>query len=177
MEKNIGKTRVLIESAILTAMAFLLSFIKLWSMPLGGSITLVSMLPIIIVGLRHGPVWGLCSGFVYSLLQFLQQPYFLTPFQFLLDYVIAFTGLGLSGFFRGRRYGFQVGTLVGIGVRFLSSFLSGVIFYGIYAADYGFASPYIYSLAYNGGYLLPELVITLIIGTILTRIPQLRLLG
>jgi thiamine transporter len=146
-------------------------------MPLGGSVTLVSMLPIIIIGLRHGPVWGLCSGLVYSLLQFFQQPYFLTPFQFLLDYIFAFTALGLSGFFKGRKFGFYIGTVIGIGVRFICSFLSGAIFYGMYAADYGFASPYTYSLAYNGGYLLPELIVTLVIGTILIKIPRLKLLG
>jgi len=177
MEKNLTKTRILVECAILIATSYQLSFIKLWPMPMGGSVTLVSMLPIIIIGLRHGPVWGLCSGFAYSILQFIQSPYFLTPFQFLLDYVLAFSALGLSGFFKGMKYGFYAGSVVAIGGRFVSSFLSGVIFYGMYAADYGFASPYTYSLVYNGSYLLVELILTLIIGTILIKIPRLKLLG
>lgn len=177
MEKNMTKTRILVESAILIAMAFLLSFIKVWNMPMGGSITLVSMLPIILIGLRNGPVWGLLAGFVYALLSFIQQPYFVHPFQFLLDYILAFTVLGVSGFFRGRKYGFQVSALIGIGGRFISSFLSGVIFYGMYAADYGFASAYTYSAVYNGAYLLPELILTLVIGSILIKIPRLKLLG
>ncbi len=177
MDNNNSKTRILVESAILIAMAFLLSFIKIWNMPMGGSITLVSMLPILLIGLRRGPVWGLLAGFVYAILEFIQQPYFIHPFQFLLDYIFAFMALGLAGFFRGRKFGFQIGATIGILGRLASSFASGVIFYGMYAADYGFASAYAYSFVYNAAYLIPELILTLIVGTILIKIPRLKLLG
>ncbi|NLM62546.1 MAG: energy-coupled thiamine transporter ThiT [Clostridiales bacterium] len=169
MEKRLTKTRVVIECAILIAMAFVLSLIKIWRMPMGGSITLVSMLPILLIGYRHGLAWGLISGFVYSILQFIESPYFLTPVQFLLDYVFPFTVLGVAGFFRGKGLGFQIGAVLGIGGRFISHVLSGVIFFAEYAADAGFESPLLYSVVYNGSIMLPELVVTLIVGTIVVE--------
>lgn len=173
---SLTKTRMLVESAIFVALGFMLSYIQLFQLPMGGSVTLVSMLPILLVGLRHGPAWGFSAGLVFSLLQFIQKPYILTPVQVLLDYFLAFSALGLSGFFKGKKYGFQLSAVIGIGARFLCSFISGVVFYGIYAADYGFASAYLYSLVYNGSYLSVELVLTLIIGTMLIKIPRLKLL-
>lgn len=174
---NTNRTKPLVESALLIAMGFLLSYIQLYQMPMGGGVTLVSMLPIIIIGLRHGPVWGLSSGLAYAILQFIQKPYVLTPVQVFLDYILGFTALGLSGFFRGRKFSFQISTVVCIGVRFISSFMAGVVFYGIYAVDYGFASPYTYSLVYNGSYLLPELILTLAVGMALIKVPRLNLLN
>ena len=76
MKREYSKVRALTESAVLIAMAFILSLLKLWKMPLGGSITPVSMLPILLIGYRHGPAWGLISGLGYSILQFIERPYF-----------------------------------------------------------------------------------------------------
>lgn len=174
MTKKFTKTRIVTESAILIAMAFVLSLFKLWRMPMGGSVTVVSMLPILLIGYRHGLGWGLISGLVYSLLQFVESPYFLTPVQLLLDYVLAFTVLGVTGFFRDKKYGFQIGTILGIFGRFICLVLSGVIFYGMYAADAGFESPLVYSIVYNGSYLLPELILTLIVGTIVVGVLKKR---
>jgi thiamine transporter len=170
MEKKFSKTRIIIECAILIAMAFVLSLIKVWRMPMGGSITVVSMLPILLIGYRHGAAWGLLSGFIYSILQFIESPYFLTPVQFLLDYVLAFTVLGVTGFFRAKKYGFQIGTILGVAGRFICHVLSGVIFFAEYAAEAGFESPLVYSIAYNGSVMIPELVITLIVGTVVVQV-------
>ncbi|MGI6038865.1 MAG: energy-coupled thiamine transporter ThiT [Clostridiales bacterium] len=166
MKKSYSKIRVLTESAILIAMASLLSMIKLWSMPLGGSVTPVSMLPILLIGYRHGPVWGLISGLGYSILQFIERPYFLLPLQFLLDYTLPFTALGLVSFFRNRKYGFQIGSFISIGVRTICHVLSGVLFFGEYAAEAGFDSAVAYTFAYNLSYMIPELILTLAVGTV-----------
>ncbi len=165
MKREYSKVRALTESAVLIAMAFILSLLKLWKMPLGGSITPVSMLPILLIGYRHGPAWGLISGFSYSVLQFIESPYFLFPLQFLLDYTLPFTALGLAGFFRNRKYAFQVGSLVAVSARTLCHVLSGVFFFSEYAAEAGYNSAVLYTLAYNLSYMLPELILTLIVGT------------
>ena len=137
MKKNYTKVRALTESAVLIAMAFILSMMKLFPMPMGGSITPVSMLPILLIGFRHGLVWGLISGFAFSILQFIEGPYFLFPIQFLLDYTLPFTALGLTGFFRNRKYGFQVGSFIAIGIRTICHVFSGVLFFSEYAAEAG----------------------------------------
>ncbi len=158
---------MLVESSLLVAMAFLLSFTMIYEAPMGGRVTIASMLPIIIIGLRHGTLWGIGSGAVYAVLQFMQEPYFVHPAQILLDYALAFGLLGLSGLFRGRRFGFQIGTVVAVAARFLSHFLAGIIFFREYAP--AGQSPEIYSLVYQLQYLVPELVITLVVGTLLIR--------
>ena len=148
--------KVLAEIAIFTALATALSTIVIYIMPQGGSITLASMVPILWLALRRGPKVGLVTAVIYGLIQFMLLPYAINPIQVLLDYPLAFGVLGLAGFF--PKYPI-VGAAVGVSLRFVMSFISGVIYWApIYAPT---LDPYVYSAAYNGSYMLPELGITL----------------
>ncbi len=166
-------TRALVTSGVFIAVAFILSYLKLFSMPQGGSVTFASMLPMLLIGLLYGPGWGIGAGLVYGLLQYLQDGYALTPFNVIFDYLFAFGALGLSGFFRTGKYRFYIAAAVCTGVRFVFHFLSGLIFYASYAPE---GQPvWLYSLIYNAPFLLVDLVIVLIVGTFLLRaVPQLR---
>lgn len=146
------------------ALAFVLSFVKLFSAPLGGSVTLCSMLFICIIGYFFGPKYSLTAALAYGILQFVQKPEIYTPLQVIVDYGCAFTALGLSGYFKNRKYGLQIGYLAGITGRFLFSTLSGFLFFGEYAPE-GW-NPVIYSMAYNGSYIYIEGAITLILLSI-----------
>ena len=179
---KVSKTRMICEAAIFIAMAEILSLIKLYEFPNGGSITLLSMLPFILVSYRHGTKWGLFTGFVNSLLQMLLGFYAppapgLLPLvgMILLDYVLAFTLLGLAGAiakpFKNRLVGVAVGTAAVCGIRFLCSFLSGVLIWGNLSDG---LPAWIYSLTYNGSYMLPEGIMTTIAVVLLYKAaPQL----
>jgi len=166
--------RALVESAILVAIAFVLSYITLFKLPQGGSVTPLSMLPIIMIGLRHGIKWGLGGGLRYACLQMFQQ--FWPPPSgtlaayasvVMLDYILAFTVLGLSAIFRGRRYGLLYAVPLCLLLRFFCHFLSGIVIWGTYAPEG--APVWIYSLTYNGSYMGLELVFTTIIGAVLCK--------
>ena len=140
-------TRTLVQGALCIALAFVLSYIKLFSMPMGGSITLFSMLPIFVFAWMYGPAAGLLAGFAYSLLQVVQGAYVVHPVQFVLDYFLSFTVLGLAGFFPKS---LALGAGVGGFCRMLCGVLSGAIFFADSAAEAGFSSAIVYSFAYNG---------------------------
>ena len=149
-------TKIMAEIAVFVALASVLSYIKLFSLPQSGSVTLASMVPILWLALRRGPKVGLFAATVYGVVQLALGPegiYY--PAQVLLDYPIAFGLLGLAGFFQKRPF---IGVTVGIIGRFVAHFLSGIIFFAIYAGE---MNPVIYSAVYNGGYLLVELVISI----------------
>lgn len=154
-------TKQLVFSAAAMALALVTSMIKLFEMPMGGSVTLLSMLFIVLIGYWYGPYAGLMTAVAYGLLQFVLEPVFYTIPQMLTDYPLAFGALGLSGFFSKQKYGLVKGYLAGVFGRFFFAFLSGVIFFGSYAPD-TMAAP-IYSLAYNGSYLGAEAAVTLIL--------------
>ena len=101
--------RRLAYCAMAVALAYVTSFIKPIELPYGGSVTLLSMLFIVLVGNWYGVKTGVLVGFAYGVLQFLQEPYFLSLFQVCCDYVLAFAALGLSGLFRGRKNGLLIG--------------------------------------------------------------------
>jgi len=161
------------------ALSTVLSLIKLYDMPQGGSITPASLLPIFLCALAFGPVWGIGIGAVYGLLQFIISPFAAHWASIILDYPLAFALIGLAGLFAAkhsertaernvlRRIGLVplwrviVAIVIGISGRFLSSFLSGMIFYGIYAPEGQSAA--IYSLVYNASYILPDMVIIFIV--------------
>ncbi len=155
-------TKQLVYAAAAIALAMVTSMIKVFSLPMGGSVTLLSMLFIVLIGYWYGPVVGLAAGAAYGLLQFVIEPYFFTLPQVIVDYPLAFGALGLSGFFRDSKNGLTIGYLVGVIGRFFFAFLSGWIFFGSYAGDYGMAAP-VYSIAYNGSYLGAEALITILI--------------
>ncbi len=149
-------TLVVAEIVIFVALSTALSYIILFALPQGGSITAASMVPLLWLALRRGPKIGLFAGAVYGLVQLAVEPFIVHPAQVLLDYPIAFGALGLAGFFRNHAF---LGINVGIAGRFLAHFVSGIIFFAIYAPEG--MSPIIYSAIYNGSYLLPELAISI----------------
>ena len=174
------RVRILVECAMLIAIGTVLANIKLFTMPNGGSITLVSMLPLILVSYRHGVRWGIFTGFVNSLLQMMLGWWappagtFLAFFgMILLDYVLAFTALGLAEFFAkpfgGSRkpLGAAMGVVAVCFIRFCCAFLSGFLIWGSIAAD-GMGAV-LYSLQYNLSYLLPETVLTTAVMVALVR--------
>ena len=179
------------ECAVMIALSVVLSFIKIWKMPLGGSVTLLSMLPVCVVSVRHGLKWGLASSFIYSLFQLVfgitmdgLLGWGLTPMMLvgciMFDYIIAFTVLGIAGLFRKNSSGgiYAGMTLAFLG-RFISHFISGyVIFKNLDQWElFGKAfseRPVLYSVCYNGMYMLPELVFSLAAVFILMRFTYIR---
>jgi len=164
--------RALVESALLVAIGFALSFVVLLRMPQGGSVTPLSMLPLLMIGLRHGLKWGLCGGLVYACLQMLQGLW--APpsgtlaawtAMLMLDYILAFTVLGLSGLFRRLPNGIIYAVPLCLTLRFLCHFISGAVIWGNYLD----AGAWLFSLTYNGSYMGPELVFTMLAGTILYK--------
>lgn len=159
-KKTMG-TKQLVFCAMSMALAMVTSMLKVYSFPFGGSITLFSMLFICLVGYVYGPATGILTGAAYGILQFLIEPYILTPLQVLVDYPLAFGALGLSGFFCKSKNGLIKGYLLGILGRYVLAVISGWIFFGEYAWEGWSALPY--SLAYNGCYIFAEAAVTVII--------------
>lgn len=158
--KKIG-AKPLVFSAAALGLAVVTSMIKVLEMPMGGSITLCSMLFVVLIGYWYGSTVGLMAGIAYGLLQFILDPYILSLPQVLVDYIFAFGALGLSGFFSGKKNGLILGFIAAVLGRFVFAVLSGVIFFGQYAPEN--MSPLVYSVSYNGAYLGAEAVLTIVI--------------
>ncbi|MGL4736394.1 MAG: energy-coupled thiamine transporter ThiT [Cellulosilyticaceae bacterium] len=165
-------TKMLVYGGMCVALAFVLSYVKIWHMPQGGSITLASMLPLVLYAFAFGPVAGIVAGVAYGFLQLFQDMYVLHWAQVLLDYPLAFGFLGLAGIVPARikslQLRFGLGIFIGILGRYLMHVMSGAIFFAEYAGD---MNPWIYSFGYNATYLSVELVITLVLGVILASTP------
>ena len=166
------RIRALTEGAILVALAFVLSFVKLFELPNGGSLT-PAMFPILLYGLRWGLGRGLGAGFVFGLLQLIFDGAYAWGWQsMVLDYLLAFTPLGLSGLFKGKAWGIFPGTLLGCAGRFLVHYISGVTIYRIIEPTslpgFGtFDNAALYSLVYNGSYMLPNALLALALAAVL----------
>ena len=156
------KTKHLVFSAVAMALAMITSFLKLFEAPMGGSVTLFSMLFICCIGYWYGLRAGIMTGVAYGLLQLISDPYIISLPQMITDYILAFGALGLSGIFCNKKNGLVKGYIVGVLGRYLFAFLSGLIFFGMYAEGSGMSAP-VYSLSYNGSYLGCEAAITLIV--------------
>ncbi len=209
-----SKTRRLTESAMLLAVAIVLELVSkmfIPEMPFGGQITLVSMLPVVLISYRHGVKWGICSGFAYALLEMaigtktvmaaFQPDYFGEGVMIgnalimcALDYVVAFTVLGLGGLFRNQiqnsGVALMTGSLVALGTRYVAHIASGYILFAGYAEWFftqeGFPawgaslveslSPellgLVYSVVYNGMYMIPEMILTAVVALLLARVPK-----
>lgn len=154
------KTRVLTECALGVALAVLCSFIKVWEMPQGGSIAL-TMVPLFIISYRRGVGAGILCGAVYGLLSLLFAGVVYHPMSILLDYVLAFGIIGISGLFKKNLGGIIMGTTTGVAGRFISSLISGAVLFGSYAPEG--QNPWVYSLIYQATYLIPELIICLVV--------------
>ncbi len=155
-------TKRLIFSAAAMALAYVTSYIKLVDMPMGGSVTLLSMFFICLAGYWYGFKAGLLVAVAYGCLQLVTEPYIISIPQLLTDYILAFGALGLSGLFSNKKHGLLIGYLAGVAGRFVFSFLSGMIFFGSYAAAYNMIAP-AYSFIYNGAYLGLEALLTVIV--------------
>ena len=166
-------TRSIAYAAICVALAFALSFLSLVKLPQGGSVTLVSLLPLMLYSQMFGLRKGVIVGFIYGLLQAIQTPYILHPGQFLLDYPIAFAMIGLSSFFtQGEINGkkgvavFALGAIFAATMRYLAHFVSGVFAFATYARYAGYDSAVVYSLAYNS-FVFVDMAIALIVGVLI----------
>ncbi len=200
------KTLKLVTSAVLIALGTILSMIKPYDLPYGGSITLFGMVPMVVLGYKYGIKWGLLCGVVYSLLQMLlgatmSQAFagmtgWTIPLMAFLDYIVAFTVLGLSGMFRNKIknpiVSIAIGSAIAVILRLITHFISGWILWGDYAEWFftdvmngkfgtsilenfsGNALAAIYSFVYNASYMIPELIVTLVGVIVLAAIPHTR---
>lgn len=169
----------LVTSAMMIALATVLSMITIVKMPLGGSLTPLSMLPICIVSLRYGVKWGVFTSFVYALVQLAIDlssvlSWGLTPLSvaacLLLDYILAFTVLGTAGMFRKKGVpGAVAGIAAAILLRYVCHILSGGTVFSIWCE---WENAWWYSVCYNGAFMLPECLLTVIVSFILLRVPQ-----
>ena len=209
-----NKTKRLTESAMLLALAIVLELISkmiIPEMPFGGQVTLVSMLPVVLISYRHGVKWGLLSGVAYALIEMVlgaktvtaafQPGYFgdgtmigNALIMCLLDYLVAFTVLGIGGCFRNKiktpGISLMCGSLVALGARYVSHIVSGYILFSGWAEWFftqdGFPawgtqlveslSPdmlgFVYSVVYNGFYMIPEIVCTAVVALLIARVPS-----
>lgn len=171
---QINTTRKLTETAIMLALAVLLSYVTVFSAPMGGSITAFSQVPIVIIGYRYGFKWGTGTGVIYGVLEMLLQG--LGNFAYvkgfvayliliLADYVVAFACLGIGGslfrkVIKNQTLALALGGAVASLLRFVCHFISGVTIWGEYAD--GWKSVWAYSFGYNGFYMLFEGILTVI---------------
>ena len=153
-------------SGVAIALGSVTSMIKLFEFPMGGAMTLFSMLFVTLVGYWYGTRMGITAAVAYGLLQLILGPYIINPVQPIVDYILAFGALGLSGVFSKSKNGLVKGYILGVIGRYFFAFLSGVIFFSSSAAEYGFTGffgPALYSLVYNGIYIGAEAAITLVL--------------
>lgn len=168
------QTRMLVESGIMIALAYVLNLVELYKFPQGGSVTPGSMIPIFIIAYRWGVGPGLLAGSLFGVLQMFMGGYVVSPVQALLDYPLAFGVLGIAGLFAKReRLGLTPiisGVVISITLRFVCHLISGVVFFKDYAPEG--MNPWYYSASYNFGYLGIEALITIAIVFVLARAIQ-----
>ena len=135
-DKKTHSVKRLVTSAMAIALATLTSFITIFKMPMGGSVTLFSMLFIVLIGYWYGISAGMTASIAYGVLQLIVNPYIISLPQMFLDYIFAFGALGLSGIFANSKNGLVKGYIAGIAGRFFFSFLSGWIFFAVYTPEF-----------------------------------------
>lgn len=191
------RTFNLVLAGVMIAMGTALGFVKPFELPYGGAITLCSMLPVMFFSYRCGLKWGLSAGLVFSVLQLLFGldalkgiSAMMVVGSIFLDYILAFTVLGLAGMFRGKikndAAAFTLGSFVSMMLRYFCSFLSGWVLWASFneTADMqgfiatffpalgnlsGTALAVVYSLVYNGSYMIPEMILTCVVGFLLVQ--------
>ena len=167
------KLRALCEGAIFVALAQVISYLKFFELPQGGSIT-VGMLPIFLFCARWGFGPGMLASITYSLLQLLLDGAYAWGWQSMIgDYIVAFTVLGVAGLFHKQKAGFFIGTVAGSLARFLVAWYVGAVVWGEYMPDTFFGmtmtSPWFYSVLYNGSYMAVSMVLCLVVGALLWK--------
>lgn len=165
---------MLVEGGLCIALSFVLGYIKLFSMPQGGSVTAGEMIPIIIFALRHGNLPGIVVGALYGFVQMLFGGSIFHPVQAILDYPVAFGVLGLAGLFSSEFEKTKKilpvikGASLGIVLRMIAHTLTGAIFFASYAPEG--QNPWAYSIIYNASYLVVEFAITIVIIYLLRNV-------
>ena len=160
-------TKQLVFCAAAMALAFITSYIKIWNMPWGGSVTLCSMLFIVLAANWYGAGTGSFVGLAYGILQFIQEPYVLSFFQVCCDYILAFAALGVAGFFAKKKHGLLKGYIAAVLARGAFHALGGYLYWMDYMPEnFPQSLKSIYPIAYNYSYLLVEAVITIVIISI-----------
>ena len=163
-------TMSVVYAAVCIALAFGLSYVKMYDAPYGGSVTLFSLLPIALYSYMFGIRKGVLCGLVYGMLNSVQDPRIVNPLQFILDYPLAFTMVGLCGGLFRKVFdrlkaipdvvrdgiALSLGILCGVTLRYFCHVVSGAVYFGEYAADYGFANEWTYSFVYNALYVFPD---------------------
>ena len=149
-------SKLIARIGLAIALAFILDMLKIYRLPNGGgSISLGSMIPIMLISFVYGPSIGLFTGFLFGIFKFIVYQYFINPIQVLFDYPMPFMAIGIVGFFKNR----YLGATLGMFLRFICHFISGIIFFGSYAP--AGMSPIVYSIAVNGFAVGGELLICL----------------
>ena len=166
-------TWMLVEGSMMIGLAIVLGeFVKIFEMPMGGSVTAGSMVPLFLFAYRWGGKKGMIAGAVYGILDLIIGGVFsIHPFSLIFDYPVAYGILGVAGFFKKTPAGLLAGVFTGITGRFICHTLSGVVAYASYAPEG--QSPLVYSILYNGTYLLPEFVITVILTALILKFVKL----
>lgn len=186
-DKKPFDTRCLAMAGVSVALSFCLSYIKLWDMPTGGSVTLVSLLPVMLFSYVYGTKKGLLIGFLYGTLQAIQDPWLIHPAQFLLDYPIASSMVCFAGVLKdlnvlnnSPQVKFGLSALLAGAMRFLCHVLSGVFAFGAYAVDAGATNFWTYSLVYNL-YVFIDVALIIVAGVFLfsskTMVKQVEMLN
>ncbi len=172
-DKKPFDTHSIALAGICASLSFALSYVKLWDMPAGGSVTLVSLLPVMLFSFIYGTKKGLLVGFLYGVLQAVQDPWLIHPAQFLLDYPIAFSMVCFAGLLTDFKVmnklpqlKFALSAVIAGSLRFLCHLLSGVFAFGAYAMDAGVTNFWLYSLAYNT-YVFIDVALVVVAGVFL----------
>lgn len=168
-------TKKIVYGGICISISFILSYIKLFNLPQGGSITLASMFPLVLYAMMFGPIAGMVAGAAYGILQLIQDMWVLNIVQLLLDYPLAFGAIGLAGFANVTRSkntsNLAVRTSIALAIAFLGRcimhVLSGAIFFADFAPEG--MNPWRYSIGYNGTFLAGEYVITLVLALLIVQ--------
>ena len=166
-EKKKMGTRQLVFCAMAIALAYVTSYLKLFSLPWGGSVTLCSMLFFVLIGNWYGVQTGIFAGLAYGIMQFLQEPYVLSFFQVCCDYILAFAALGVAGFFAKSSHGLLKGYIAAVIARGAFHALGGYLYWMDYMPEnFPQSLKAVYPIVYNYSFLLAEAVITVIIISI-----------
>ena len=166
-EKKKMGTRQLVFCTMAIALAYVTSYLKLFSLPWGGSVTLCSMLFIVLIGNWYGVQTGIFAGLAYGIMQFLQEPYVLSFFQVCCDYILAFAALGVAGFFAKSSHGLLKGYIAAVIARGAFHALGGYLYWMDYMPEnFPQSLKAVYPIVYNYSFLLAEAVITVIIISI-----------
>ena len=155
-------TSMLINVALMLALTIVLHQLRIFHMPQGGSVTLGAMVPLLFLTYRYGAGIGCLAGFVYGMINLMQDAFIVHPLQVLFDYPLPYMALAVAAALPGRIY---LGAALAFAARFLCHYISGVVFFGSYAPPD--MSPYLYALVFNATYLIPEAIICLLLLRIL----------